>query len=202
MTDARVLEQALAALQAFHQDNDALAAFAGFPPDVVAQSLEPLHVPAAALFEAETGLGASDYPDVRDALFALSPTMKWRETYKDTDIGADFMDRFGCYEIIGRDAPFASAQIRSFLVYHPPHLHYPWHHHPAEELYVVIAGEAEFHIEGQGAETLRSGQSSFHPSGVPHALTSHNHPVLAYVIWRDDFDVAPVWTDAQMQKSA
>ncbi len=202
MTDTKVLEAAFQELKAFHDGHDALGAFAAFPDDVVAQDLAPLHVPAAELFEAEQGFDTTAYPRLLAALLDLSPTMQWRETYKDTDIGADFMDRFGCYEIIGRDAPFASAKIRSFLVYQPPHLHYPWHHHPAEELYVVVAGEAEFHIEGQGAKILRSGESSFHPSGVPHALTSHDHPVLAYVIWRDDFDVAPVWSDEGLQKSA
>ena len=53
----------------------------------------------------------------------------------------------------------------------------------------MIAGQAEFHLDGQGAEVLSSGESSFHPANVPHALTSHDHPVLAYVIWRADFDV-------------
>ena len=194
MTRADLLDAAFAEVKALHETNAALRDFAPFPDDVVVQDLVPYHVPAATLLESEQGLSASEYPALRDALQALSPTMLWREPYKDTEIGAGFMDRFVCYEIIGRDAPFASDNIRSFLVYHPPHLHYPWHHHPAEELYVVIAGEAEFHLQGQGAEVLRSGQASFHPKGVPHALTSHAHPVLAYVIWRDDFDVAPVWT--------
>lgn len=194
MTDPEVLNAAYDALRAFHVENAALQAFAPFPDDVKPQPLQPFHVPAAKLFEAERGLSASIYPALRDALLVLSPTMLWRETYKDTDIGVDFMARFGCYEIIGRDAPFASSKIRSYLVYHPPHLHYPWHHHPAEELYVVIAGQAEFHAQGQGAQVLQTGQSTFHPSGVSHALTSHEHPMLAYVIWRDDFDVAPVWT--------
>ncbi|WP_334067802.1 hypothetical protein [Nereida ignava] len=60
---------------------------------------------------------------------------------------------------------------------------------------VVIAGEAEFHLQGAPSQTLQSGQSAFHPSGAAHALTSHAHPVMAYVVWRDDFDVAPVWSE-------
>jgi mannose-6-phosphate isomerase-like protein (cupin superfamily) len=197
MVDEVVLGKALHELKKLHATHKALNGFCAFPDDVKAQDIIAYHVPAADLFQSEQGLRASDYPELRDVLLDMSPDMIWRETYKDTDIGGDFMDRFGCYEIIGRDAPLASAKMRSFLVYQPPHLHYPWHHHPAEELYVVIAGEAEFHLQGKGAEVLRSGQSSFHPSGVPHALTSHDHPVLAYVVWRDDFDVAPVWTDVE-----
>ncbi len=189
-----VLNATLQQVKALHESQEALNAFCPFPDDVAPQAVAPFHVPPADLMQADTGLGASEYPELRDALVDVSPAMQWRETYKETDIGADFMDRFGCYEIIGRDAPFSSEKMRSFLVYQPPHLHYPWHHHPAEEIYVVIAGQAEFHTKNKGSKTLVSGQSSFHPSNVPHALSSHEHPVMAYVVWRADFDVAPVWS--------
>ena len=125
------LDTVLNALKSLHQSHAALRAFCPFPSDVVVQDLKPHHITAADVFEQETGLNASNYPMLRDGLMELSPDMMWRETYKDTDIGADFMDRFGCYEVIGRDAPLASAKMRGFLVYQPPHLHYPWHHHPA-----------------------------------------------------------------------
>lgn len=181
-------------LRKLHETHAKVGGFCAFPDDVKPQAVAAFTVPSTDLFVSEQGLGQSEYPALRDALVAISPAMLWRETYKDTDIGADFMDRFGCYEIIGRDAPFASEKMRSFMVYHPPHLHYPWHHHPAEELYMVIAGQAEFHMQGREAAVLKSGETAFHPASVPHALTSHNHPVLTYVIWRDDFDVAPVWS--------
>lgn len=182
-------------LQALHQKHPEAAAFCAFPDDAKPQTLTPFHVPAAELFERQTDWGEVIDDALVGALIALSPDMMWRETYKGTDISADFMERFGCYEIIGRDAPFASEKMRGFLVYQPPHLHYPWHHHPAEELYVVLAGQAEFHVQGMPSETLKAGQASFHPSGSSHALTTHDHPVIAYVVWRDDFDIAPVWSD-------
>lgn len=189
------LDTVLSELAALHSDHKQLNAFCAFPGDVTEQQLDPFHIPASDLLQAEQGLGKTLSTDLRDALIDLAPTMHWRETYQKTDIGADFMNRFGCYEIIGRAAPFASAAMRSFLVYQPPHLHYPWHRHPAEEMYVVIAGEAEFHQKGETSQTLQAGQATFHPSMRSHALTSHDHPVLAYVVWRDEFDTAPVWSD-------
>ena len=179
-----------------HATHKALQDFCDFPTDLVPQDVAPHHIPAADLFVAETGLQTDQYLPLRDALVAASPRMKWRETYKGTTIDPDFMARFGCYEIIGVDAPFASKQMRSFMVYQPAGLHYPWHQHPAAEIYVVLAGQAEFHIEGRTAKTLHPGDHAFHPSGVPHALTAHRHPILAYVAWRDAFDTAPVWRDA------
>lgn len=177
-----------------HDEHQALHDFAPFPDDVQPKALVPFHVPAADLMLAEAGFGPSPYKQLCKALFAVTPQMLWRETYKGTNIGNDFMERFGCYEIIGRDAPFASNSIRSFLVYQPAGLHYPWHQHPAEEMYVVLNGEAEFGLQGQPSRTLVAGDSAFHPSNQPHALTTHEQPVLAYVIWRDEFDTAPVWT--------
>ena len=195
MNEATVLETVLTQLKLLHATHPEVHTFCPFPDDVHTQKIAPVHRPPSDAMQMETGLGESLYPELRDALVKLSPFAQWREAYKDTDSDPDFMNRFGCYEIVGVDALLASAKIRSFLVYHPPHLHYPWHHHPAEELYMVIAGEAEFHMKGRRAETLTSGQTSFHHSNVPHALTSHDHPVMAYVVWRDDFDVAPVWIE-------
>ncbi len=190
------LDVILEHLTSLHETHPEVGGFCGFPADVSAQEIEPFYVPPSEALQGQGGLDNSIFPELRDALIEVSPKMMWRETYKGTDIDPDFMERFGCYEIIGRDAPFASEKMRSFLVYQPPHLHYPWHHHPADELYMVISGEAEFHLKGQGSETLKTGQTAFHPSNTPHALTSHDHPVMAYVIWRDNFDVGPVWSES------
>jgi hypothetical protein len=50
-------------------------------------------------------------------------------------------------------------------------------------------------MEGAPSRTLFPGDHAFHPSHRPHALTAEDHPVLAYVVWRDQFDTAPVWRD-------
>ena len=120
--------------------------------------------------------------------------MIWRETYKGTNIGNDFLDKFACYEIIGRDAPFASNKMRSFVVYQPPGVYYPWHQHPAEEIYVVLAGKAKFSLEKSTSRILNPGDHAFLPSNQPHALETLSHPVMAYVVWRNEFDTAPIWT--------
>lgn len=48
------------------------------------------------------------------------------------DIAPDFLKRFECYEVIGRDTPFAATEMRSLMVYAPAGLDYSWHHHPTE----------------------------------------------------------------------
>ncbi len=192
MTQA--LDRLLNEVRALHQRHGALAEFCPWPDDIAAQRVEPFLIPAADLMTSEAGFGQTPYQGLCDALTDVSDQMMWRETYKGSNIDPDFMERFACYEIIGWDAPFASKSMRSFVVYQPPHLHYPWHHHPAEEIYVVLAGQAEFHMQDEAPRTLSAGDSAFHPSGRPHALTSHHQPVMAYVAWRNHFDIAPVWT--------
>jgi len=187
----------LAEARAAHDALPALQDFCDFPSDLAEQDVTPYHVPASDLMTSDQGLFSDRFPGFRDALIAAAPFAQWRETYKGTNIGADFLDRFGCYEFLGVDAPFATSDMRGFVVYHPPGLHYPWHHHPAEELYVVIAGEAEFSMEGAEARTLRAGETAFHTSNVPHALTTYDHPVMAYVLWRGDLKTKPVFTYAE-----
>jgi len=105
------------------------------------------------------------------------------------------MERFGCYCLIGPNAPFFSLKMHAFVVYMPPHLFYPWHNHPGEEMYLTIAGEAEFMKVGEDNKILRAGGVSEHKSNQPHAMRTHNCPVMAYVIWRNNFETGPVWTD-------
>ena len=61
-------------------------------------------------------------------------------------------------------------------------------------MYLVIAGEAEFAIEGEASKTLRPGDTIYHRSNVPHALTTYDHPIMAYVLWRGDLKTKPVFT--------
>lgn len=177
-----------------HRDHAGLAQFVGFPTDLEDQDYTPFDIPAAALLRGDTGATTPDIAPLRDAFVGAGPDAQWRETYKDTDIGDDFMDRFACYCLIGPGAPFVSKTMAGFVVFMPAGLHYTWHHHPAEELYLVLSGEAEFIRRGEAPETLRAGDTSFHHSNQPHAMTTHDHPVMAYVTWRNHLDIPPVLT--------
>lgn len=185
--------------RATHDANVALTAFCPFPDDVTPQPVTPHHIPASDLLQVESALNSTTHAALRDAVIAAAPHAHWRETYKGTDIGEDFLNRFGCYGLIGAGGPFTSAHMWAWAVYMPPNLHYPWHHHPGEESYLVLAGEAEFHAQGQPSETLCEGGLSIHGPDQPHAMTTHDHPVLAYVTWRNGFDTAPRLTAREVR---
>lgn len=193
MIDARwqtLLNEARAA----HARIEALNAFCPFPDPLSEQAIMPRHDPLSDRLGTDTALGSAGFEGFRDALIAAAPLAQWRDTYRDSPIGAVLHAHFGTYEFLGRDAPFGTDLMRGFVVYQIPGYHYPLHHHPAEELYLVLAGEAEFHVEGEESRVLRPGDSAYHASNLPHALTTHDSPVLAYVLWRGDLTTKPVFT--------
>lgn len=192
--DRQLWENLLQRVRQMHEAHAALSAFCAFPDDLRTQEVVPFTIPAWSLLAMETGLFTPNYTSVRDAFVACGPHATWRETYKGTDIAQDFMDRFACYCLIGQGGAFSSAQMAAWVVYMPAGLYYPWHHHPGEEMYLTLAGEAEFMRKGAPNEVLRAGETCQHASNQPHAMQTHDHPVMAYVIWRNGFETPPVLT--------
>ncbi len=184
----------LAEIRALHAARADLQEFHPLPDDLPARQVSAYHVPAADLMVATPGDTTPALQPLRDALVACAPLAQWRETYQGTDLAAEFRTKFACYEVLGVDAPFGCDTMRSFVVWMPPGMTYPWHHHPAEEIYVVLAGQAEFALHGEENRILGPGESIFHPSNRPHALFCHDTPVMTYVLWRGDLATRPVFT--------
>lgn len=177
--------------------HQSLREFCDFPADLSEQPVEPYFIPAARLMEEDGDLFSPDHTALRDAVIAASPVAQWRETYSGTRIAELFRERFACYCFIGNGGPYTAPDMGAYFVYMPAGLYYPFHHHPAEELYFIIAGEAEFMLEGSAPKTLGPGEHVFHPSMRPHATQTHDHPFLALVLWRGDMSVTPVLTNPE-----
>jgi len=177
---------------------EALQLFCTFPDDLTELPVNPHRIDAAALFENET-LVAS-HP-LSAAFQTASPYAQWRETYKNTGIDINFLRQFGCFALIGDGGAFSCSHMRSFVVYMPAGLYYPRHHHPAEEAYLVLAGSAEFHCDGEPAKRLQAGDISHHKPNQAHATTTTDEAMIAYVVWKGDLKTAPVWTDAELLNS-
>ncbi|WP_397544001.1 dimethylsulfonioproprionate lyase family protein [Roseovarius salis] len=179
--------------QAVHHRVPELAAFCPFPDGVAGRDVEPRHDPLCDAMRMTMPRADTPFPGFRDAVLAAAGSAIWRDTYRDQDGGEALHRHFGAFEILGRDTPLVAEGMRSFIVYQAPGFHYPRHHHPAEELYLVIAGEGEFSCDGQSTRTLRGGDVAFHPADAPHALTTWNAPIMAYVLWRGDLTTKPVF---------
>ena len=195
----KAFQALLGEVRALHAASADLRAFCPFPTDITKRPLVPRPLPALALLQAEQGLHTTQWSKLRDAFVACGPDAHWRDTYRDTDVGQDFMDRYGCFCLIGRDAPFFSRQMWAWMVYLPAGLWYPWHQHPGEELYVVLAGAAEFLRAGSAPEVLRESQCRLHGANQPHALRTHESPVMALAVWRNGLGIRPTWSAAQAE---
>ncbi len=187
-------EKLLQELQELHQTNEQLQAFCEFPNDITVQNIQPHHMGACDLFAQETDLFGEVYAQFNSRLHALAPIAYWRDTYAGTNISDDFRKAFGCYCLIGSKGFFQSDQMHSYMVYMPAGLYYPWHQHPAEELHLCLAGEAVFKKGSQEDRILRAGEVIIYSSSQPHATETHDHPVLCYVVWRNELTTRPVLT--------
>ena len=183
-------------LETAHRSHPEVMAYCPWPGDIRPGPARYHPHPVEPLLAAETGLSGGPYSELSEAIRAASPYAQWRETYKGTQLFDEIMHRFGCYEIVGVDGFAASQKMRGFMVYMPPGFHYPMHEHPADELYLVLAGAADFQVAGGAKHRVEPGGTVFHACGQPHATTTTDQPVLCYVIWRDHFDTAPVWSAA------
>ncbi|MEM9844731.1 MAG: dimethylsulfonioproprionate lyase family protein [Pseudomonadota bacterium] len=178
-----------------HEAAPALREFCDFPNDLEASSFMQYRNAATDLMLGETGWPDAKLHPLAEAFLKAGPEAHWRETYKGTRLGQIFLDNFACYCLIGPDAPWKSQQMFGFVIYMPPKFWYTWHHHPAEEMYFVLAGQGEFCRQDRPSEHLRAGEAMFHASNESHALRTHDSPIMAYVLWRNHFDTKPVLTE-------
>ena len=186
-----LLEEARAA----HIRVPAIREFCAFADDLKTAPVDPRHIPPADLMAGDAAMSAPGVDPLAPAFANAGPDAFWRLTYEGTNLGPDFMDRFGCYCLIGKGGPWISRKMAGYVVYMPSGLHYTWHHHPAEEIYYILAGEGEFFREGEASEMLMQGQSSFHNSNQPHAADTHDKGFMAYVVWRNHLKDPPVLTE-------
>ena len=70
--------------------------------------------------------------------------VNWQRTYKEEEVGSDFLNRYGYYELIGPEGHYHSNKIRGFIAYWGEKLTYDWHSHEAEEIYFILAGSGLF----------------------------------------------------------
>ena len=161
-----------------------LASFGTFDTFAPASALEARPVPAIPLLRM---LRAKVHPDTAPlvaAVIAMAEDVHWRRPYSEEDVGRDFLERFCSMELVGPTGHFRTSATRAFVAFWDSGLHYPWHLHEAEELYFILAGEALFEAQGAEPALLQPGDSRYHESNQPHAMTTTESQILALVLWR------------------
>jgi hypothetical protein len=146
---------------------------------------------AAALVRAATGPAGP----VAEALRPLCDALRWSYGYPADARWPDLAHHVAFAQIVGRRGLLDDDSVHLGLTLMAPQTHYPLHAHPAIELYLVLAGEADWRVASEPFAPQAPGSLVLHTSGTGHAMRTGAEPLLALYFWRGDLDTAPVYVD-------
>ena len=132
----------------------------------------------------QAGTGRFDTAAVLAEVQRVAAELSWRQTYGASDFGETFLRGYGWSEFIGLRGPVPSAQIACGVLLLAPGISYPSHAHAAEEVYLPIAGVAEWQKGAGDFASVSVGQAIHHPSWTPHAMRTGDQPLAALYLWR------------------
>ncbi|MBT8455680.1 MAG: hypothetical protein HKO95_07670 [Rhodobacteraceae bacterium] len=164
-----------------------LADFAGLPDaDLPFAEPEARALSVAELLPGVADLVCRDTRDLTRAIINALPFLRFEQTYGVTQVGAEYLARYGWFNLISPDGPFLSDTMRISIGFWGQGLFYPEHWHTPEEIYCVLAGGCELHAEGCPPLLLSAGESAEIASAQPHSLDMAESPLLAMAIWRGE----------------
>ena len=121
-------------------------------------------------------------------LAKLGPALRWVQNpnYVAAPPSPEFLASYGYAVLAGPGGLVGSGDLALGILILGPGIHYPSHNHPAVEIYVVLAGEAEWQ-KGEGPwRREKPGTVIRHDSMVSHAMRALGEPLLAAYVWRGD----------------
>ncbi len=123
-----------------------------------------------------------------DPLDELSPHLRWVQNpnYVAAPPSADFLENYGYAVLAGPGGLVATDSLAMGILLLGPRTHYPTHRHPAVEIYVVAAGEAEWSKGESAWRREPPGGVIRHETMMPHATRTLDEPLLAVYVWRGD----------------
>ncbi|MEM7179084.1 MAG: dimethylsulfonioproprionate lyase family protein [Pseudomonadota bacterium] len=147
----------------------------------------PRHLPAAETLARAACHAIDDTRGLLDAMITRRATRHWEQTYSKADgvVSDAMLADYGFAEVIGQRGPFVSDRVRSGIGLYGPNIHYPPHRHAAEEIYLPLAGEALFEMDGVRETRPRGpGDAVFMRSNRVHGFSTGDLPFAVFYIWR------------------
>lgn len=132
-------------------------------------------------------LGAEPRAREMLALFAQhEDLLPWEQSYRKEDGVVDdaMLADYGFVEIIGQRGPFVSTRIRAGIGIYGPHIDYPRHRHQPEEIYSLLAGAADFLIDGDYGNPRRAGDLVHMPPNTWHGFRTGDQALVIYYLWQ------------------
>jgi hypothetical protein len=146
--------------------------------------LDPRSLPCVAhLGNVLTHVGETERPPVR-LIVENAQSLSWGQTYRAEDFGEAFLRNYGWVELFGTRGHFVNDRIAGGFLLLGPHIHYPDHHHVAEEIYIPLTSRTEWRAGDAGFRKRAAGEVIHHPSNMVHAIRTGDAPLLALYLWR------------------
>ena len=89
-------------------------------------------------------------------------------------------------ELLGPDGLVRSDKVRLGLYGMTPNSEYGLRTHPAEELYIMLAGDSDWKRGNEPYKTHHPGEQSYHPSMMPHASRTRKEAFFSVYAWYGD----------------
>ena len=169
-------------------NNNILSNFVKFPKNLSLINFSRNKIPVTEkLFNWNSNL-ESNLKELHILISSISPYVNWEQGYEENDVGKDFLNKYGFFELIGPSGHFKTTEMALYVNYLCKNAYYPWHNHDAEELYFIVSGKAKFESKSQNTKILSSTNTRLHKSFESHAITTDEKPVLSFVIWKNKFE--------------
>lgn len=112
--------------------------------------------------------------------------VKWEQSYTQADqlVGNDMLDGYAFVELMGKWGPFENNKIRAGIGIWGPNVHYPSHYHEAEEIYIPIAGHADFTFDETNNVRHSKGEIIYIRPKRIHGFRTNNAPFIVVYVWR------------------
>ena len=173
----------LNAAKNLYQSHKDLKKFAKWPDDLTNSSLPSMIMPAAKLVENFSLNGTSETNPLIKVIKTNVNLAHWKRTYTEKEVGYDFLNRYGYYELFGPFGHFYSTQLRGFIGFWGNGLTYDWHSHEAEEIYLMLGGSALFRTKEKDI-ILKPNETRTHSSWQSHSMITNKEPILTFVLWK------------------
>lgn len=122
-----------------------------------------------------------------NAFAEIEPKLKWERRWTAKPGDVPFYDGHANATIIGPDGLENRDDIWIGVSFLAPHIRYPDHHHPPQEVYIALSPGDWMQGDDSNWVTPGIGGYVYNRSDIMHAMRSHERPLLAiWSLWVTD----------------
>ena len=123
---------------------------------------------------------------IAGAINQLAPFLNWQQTSGYEILGEYYLNNYGYCTLIGPGLLIEHPTMKLGFGLWGPDLHYPLHHHAAEECYHVLGNEMQFRRKNEQWMTYYDGDAIYNPPWQVHELRAVGKPMFLLYTWRGD----------------